>query len=362
MKFNTSKNKVLRAAVITSHLATSRATLPILQNILLEAKKDSVILKTTDLEQTIEVKLSASVDEIGQITIPARMLVDFLQNNPDEQVSFFDDGVDLKVKTVTSAAKIKGLAAEEYPTIPQVKATESIELDADTTRELISRTVFAAAQDETRPILNSLLWSFKDGYLRLVATDGYRLAFVKSSLKRELSGDYVVPKKAMLELVKILEEGAVEVFLTSNQIKFVTGDISLSSRLLEGTYPAFESILPKKVNSEVVLNKQLLLQNLRLASLFSKDSAYSTKLNFEKGKLSIESHSPQLGESTSEISFSGKLEKPVSIMINAQYLIDALSAVKGEVKLGLTEPTSPMVVKDSEQEDFQYLLMPLRQQ
>jgi len=360
MKFRVSREGLVRATVITSRLATNRATLPILQNLYLEATKKGLVVKATDLEQTLEVELRGEVERLGSITVPARLLVEYLQNNADNEVALESKETTLLVKSVNHQAQIKGLPAEEYPTVPEIKADQSVSLDASLVASLISRTVFAAANDETRPILNSLLWRFQDKTLTVVGTDGYRLAHYKVPIERDFVGDYVLPKRTIQELSKLLGEGELEMLVAGNQVKFLRDGTCLTSRILEGAYPAFEGILPKQNAEEASLSSSTLLQSLRLASLFSRDSAYSTKLVLDGQRLTIAATSPQVGENTNEVALKTAAKKPITVNINAQYLIDVLAVVSGEVKLGLTDAKSPVVVQDTKDDRYLYLVMPLR--
>lgn len=360
MKFNTQKEKLLEAVSLTTHLATTRATLPILQNIYLEAQKDSLLVKSTDLDQTIEVVVDGVTEETGSLTVPARLLTDYLVNNPDQNISLSSDDTNLKVKSANNQASIKGLSSSEYPTQASVKSQFSVAVSIDDLQAAIIKTLFAAAQDETRPILNGLLWRFDGQKLTMVGTDGYRLAMQEITIQKSSEGDFIVPKKTLQEVQKLPGSGEIKIELSHSQIKFVIGNITLISRLLDGAFPSFEAIIPKKNAVEFKMSVSHLSKSLKLATLFSRDTAYSTKLSLKTDKLVINAISPQVGENSSEIKLTQPVAQEISISINAQYLLDALAVVSDDAIIGLTDAKSPFVVKEGAESNYLFLLMPLR--
>lgn len=360
MKFTTEKEKLLEAVSITSHLASIRSTLPILQNIFFEAKNNKLLVKSTDLDQTFEIVVDGTVAENGSLTVPARLIVEYLTNNPDSSITISSDDLNLDIKSPNHKAKIKGLAAEEYPSQPTLKPQSSITLQLSALRQAITRTLFAAAQDETRPVLNGLLWRFKGKKLTLVGTDGYRLAYQTIDTLTESDGDYIIPKRALQELLKLSPSGEVEIAFAASQVRFTLGVVSLTSRLLDGTFPAYEAIIPKKRTVETTISSSMLLKSLKLASLFSRDSAYSTKVSLESQMMKITAVSPQIGENSNELRLDSAVGEPIAVSLNAQYLIDALSVLEGEVRLGFIDAKSPITVEGVKDSNYLYLLMPLR--
>lgn len=360
MKYSGEKGKLLEIVGVASHLATARATLPILQNICLTATKTGLIVRSTDLEQTIVASLDGEVKEEGALTVPARLLVEYLTNNHDAQITLESTDTDLTVSSANHKATFKGMAAEEYPTLTEIKPQTTLRLPAQTVKEAISQTIFASASDETRPILNGLLWRFQGNSLTVVGTDGYRLARYQATVKGEHSADYILPKRALQELLKLLGTEEVELAFSANQVQCRLDKISLSSRLLDGNFPAFESIIPKAKEVEVVVASSALAQSLKLASLFSRDSAYSTKVVLDGETLEVSAVSAQIGDNTNRL----KLDKPVAVMLtislNAQYLVDSLGVLPGDVKLGFVDAKSPVTVEPVGRDNYLYLLMPLR--
>ena len=360
MKFNTEKEKLLNAVGLTSHLASIRSTLPILQNLYLETKNGQLLVKSTDLDQTLEIFVEGTVSEEGALTIPARLVVEYLTNNPDSSITLESNDLELTIKSTNHRAKIKGLAAEEYPSAPVIKPQSSITLPLAALRQAITKTIFSSAQDESRPILNSLLWRFNGKKLTIVGTDGFRLACQSLELPHEGQGDYIIPKRALQELQKLPGEGELEVAFAGNQVRFTLGAIALTSRLIDGNFPPYEAIIPKKMAVEIAVSASSLAKSLKLASLFSRDSAYSTKVLLEGDTVKISAISPQIGENSNELKLATPISVPLTISLNAQYLVDGLGAIDGDAKVGFIDAKSPITVESVKNDQYLYLLMPLR--
>ncbi len=359
MKVITKKQDLIKALSATSRVVSTRSTLPILQNVYLGAKSKELITRSTDLEQTIEVIIDGEVEEDGAITVPLRLLADFLQNNTDEVVTISVDDVDIIVKSTNHQVKLKGISAQEYPTTQQVKADEEIKIEADVLQEAITTCLFAAANDDTRPILTGLLFNFLGEKLEVVGTDGYRLALYSSPLKSAI-GQYIIPKRTLLELQRVLEGGLVTISVSQSQIQFSFGKTVIISRIIDGKFPIYQSRIPQQHKMALGGNGSALLHGLKVASLFSRDSSYSTKLEVKGSKLGIIATSPQLGESRSEVAVKNDAAEAFAVSLNAQYLIEVLNAVSGDFSLELTDATSPVVVRFPKKDNYLYLLMPLR--
>lgn len=360
MKCVCEKEQLLTAISVVSRLATTRATLPILQNIYVEATKDRLILRSTDLEQTLEAEITAEVEETGKLTVPARMLGEYLTNNGDHSLTLHADDLTLHLNSTNHTATFKGLAAEEYPTLPSAKAQASLTIPAAELVNGLTSVLFAAALDDTRPVLGGILWRFAPSKLELVATDGYRLAYTTLANTSAVEGDYIIPRRAIQELIRIASTESVTIAFAGTQATFTAGSIKLTSRILEGKFPDFSAILPKKKEVSAVLAASAFVRSLKLASLFSRDSAYSTKLTIEGTKLTIEATSVQLGENRNEITLERAVEQPITISANAQYLIEALSHISGTAQIELVDHKSPIVLRPQASPDTLYLIMPLR--
>ncbi len=355
------KEQLLSSISTVSRLATTRATLPILQNIYIEAIDGKVILRSTDLEQTVEITVPAEVTEPGRLTIPARMILEYLTNNGDHSLTLETDDVTLIVTSTNHRATLKGLPAEEYPTLPAVKSSEETTFPAHILTQTLNQVLFAAAVDDTRPVLGGVLWRFSRGSLELVATDGYRLSYAKLPNTSKITGDFIIPRRAILELVRFTNVESITLSLGGTQASFHAGRTTLISRILEGKFPDFVGILPKKSAVVTEIAATAFARSLKLASLFSRDSAYSTKISLEGTKLIIEATSVQLGENRNEVTLEKAVDQPVSVSANAQYLIEALGHMNGTASFELTDNKSPIVLRPTSGDaEVLYLVMPLR--
>lgn len=361
MQFTSTKDELVKYTAIVGRLATTRATLPILQNIYLSVGKGCLTMKATDLEQTLEVKIKGQSNSDGELTVPSRVLVDYLQNITDDEVTLMAEDTTLKLESKHHHTKIKGQAAEDYPTMPKINLQAEVTLESSVLQEAITKTIFAAASDETRPILTGLLFRFKGSELTVVGTDGYRLAYAKTALPQPLTGDYILPKRSLQELLRLLAlDERVTLSFAATQARVQVGAMTFITRVLDGTFPAYEAIIPQKRPVSLRLNAALLLQNLKLASLFSRDTAYSTKLEVSSNKLRVISISATLGENSNEMTIKNGPSEILTVSANAQYLIDALTVLSGDIDLIFIDSKSPIVITLPTDDRYLYLVMPLR--
>jgi DNA polymerase-3 subunit beta len=359
MKVITTKNHLSKAVNAVSRLASSRSTLPILQNAYIGAQTNELIIRATDLEQTIEVIIEAEVQDPGAITVPLRILIDFLSNNADERITILTDDLSITLKSANHQVKIKGLPAEDYPTTQKIKFDFEVEMDSVVLNRAISDCLFASANDDTRPILTGLLMDFTKDGLVVVGTDGYRLAKFQTEIKGQ-EGQFIIPKRALSELQRLVGEGQVKLGIGSSQVQFTSDKTILISRLIDGKFPSYQAIIPKEKKLTVTGNSAALLGALKVASLFSRDSAYSTKLNIKGDKIEVVAVSAQLGESRSEVAVKNEQGSDFSISLNSQYMIDVLNAVGSDFILEFNTESSPIVARFSDLPNYLYLVMPLR--
>lgn len=361
MKISIIREELVKAVSTTSRLATTRTTLPILQNLLFKVEGNILEIRATDLEQTIIVKIEGTDAEEGAITVPAKLLAEYLQSNTDNQISLaLKEPSTLEIKSKHSSAKIRGLSPEEYPTLPTTKADTSIVLDAAQLEKAVKAILFASSNDDTRPILTGLLFRFKDNNLTIVGTDGYRLAMSSLPIQTEYTGDLIIPKRSMSEILKLAESGEIVFNISAQQLRVVSGNTTFVARTLEGAFPAFEGKIPTKSNIKVNCVISSLSQALRAASTFSRDSAFSTKLELSGKLMKITAVSPVLGEASSEIELETEVTSPLTISLNAQYLLEPLQVITGEVELSFIDQNSPILLRTPTLPNYLYLLMPLR--
>ncbi len=362
MKFSATKEKLLEGLQQVQNVVSTRTTLPILSNVLLQAKGGEVLLTTTDLDVGVRGAFEASVEKDGATTLPARRLFTIIRELPSSEVSIEVDGKNAaSIRSGQSFFKILGLPEEEFPPLPKFDSAKVVTIRQKDLRDGLRKTSYAISTDETRYVLNGLLFSFKENKLTLVATDGRRLAMVDIELEfpKSHEADIIVPTKAVTELGRLLgEDGEVKVSVGSGQIAFDLNNTLLVSKLIEGNYPNYKQVIPTETKERVTLERETFLNSLRRVSLLASDKSNSIKLNFSKNNIDITANTPEVGEAKESLPVAYK-GRDFSIAFNPEFLMAPLRALgEDEVFLDLIDEMSPGVLKI--QTPFLYVLMPMR--
>ena len=367
MKIKTNKDSLLRGIQVVQNAVSSKNTLPILSHILLEAKKNEIHLTATDLEIGISVKVDGEVIEDGVTTVPARKFSEIIKELPAQENIHITlkKGQSVHIEAGKSYFRLVGLAKEDFPQLPEVSSaarhTDAIKIPQKKLKHMIQLTSFAMSHDESRYVLNGILFSFKDKSLKLVATDGRRLAIIEKEMPEmgSIKKEVILPMKTIQELNRNLEEqGDIIFYFKENQLLINLGDIHISSRLIEGEYPNYEQVVPKKTKEELSLNTQDFLQAARRASILTNQESQSVKINIIKDRMIITKSTPDLGEAREEIEVSYKGAEFV-IGFNPNFLIDALKNIDEEnIKFSFIDPEKPAVIKSGE--DYTYIVLPMQ--
>lgn len=365
MKFTIAKEHLINGLQAVQNVVSTRTTLPILSNVLLQAGDKKLALTATDLDVTVSCEVEANVTREGSTTIPVKRLFGIIRELPTPELDIeVDDKNVCALQAGASFYKINGIAAEEYPPMPQFKESKKTVLPQDKVKTLLRRTSFAISTDETRYVLNGIFLSLKPDKVTMVATDGRRLALAEAETDSESEGDFIVPTKAVNELNRLLTgSGDMEIKFTENQASFALKDdkglpILLITKLVEGSYPNYKQVIPAESKERITLMREEFLHALRRAEFMTSDKANSVKLNFAKNNLTITANTPEVGEGRESIAINYK-GKEFAIAFNPTYLMDPLKALEtDEVYLDLTDELSPGVVKVNE--PFLYVLMPMR--
>lgn len=368
MKINATKENLLKGIQTVQNAVSSKSTLPILSHVLLEAKKQELRLVATDLEIGVLVGVEGEVVEEGAITVPARKFSEIVKELPNSELISISvkKGQSIQIEAGKSYFRLMGLAKEDFPQLPEFpstaqKNTNLLTLPQKSLKNMIQLTSFAMSHDETRYVLNGLLFSFKDRGLRLVATDGRRLAVVEREVLESgnFRKDVILPMKTIQELGRNLgEEGEVIFCFRENQIQINLGRVTITSRLIEGEYPNYEQVIPKKTKEEVRIGTQNLLQAARRASILTNQESQSIKLNLIKDKLIITKSTPELGEVREELDVEYK-GGDLAIGFNPGFLIDVLkNVVEDDIRFGFIDPEKPAVIRSGE--DYTYVVLPMQ--
>jgi DNA polymerase-3 subunit beta len=342
-------------------------TLPVLNNILLKASNKKLFLSATNLELAISLFIDADVRSEGAITIPARLITNYISLLKNEQIELsLTEGLTLSIKSAQSETKMKGINADEFPLIPKIESPKNIKIPTQDLNKAITRTVFAVSQNPAKPVLSGVNFIVEKDVLKIVATDSYRLAEQKLKLKdrTEFSLQSIVPARTIQELGKILtknEEKEIIIEFSQSQILFKIGETELTSRLIEGSFPAYEKIFPKANKTKIEVGIEDLAQTVRRVSLFARENNNNIKLAATNdGKLLISTDETKIGEERAEISITMTGENN-KIALNAQYLSDVLSYIDSEkVFIELNDKLSPAVIMPCKEEDYMYIIMPLK--
>lgn len=370
MKISLVREKLIKSLGSVLRIVSNQVTLPILSNIMLSSDNGRLKIAATDLELGMETWIGAKITKEGSITVPAKLFFELVNSITDEKIELEVIDNKIKINGTKTKSMIKGLSANDFPLIPRIKSPIiTSKINSGILKNSISKTGFASATDETRPVLTGVLLKFtKDNYT-LAATDSYRLSEAKIPHTNKLKNDLqvIVPKRTMNELIRIIDdnEDEVNVEVGENQIVFSLGDIYFISRIIEGSFPEYEQIIPKKFETELEVNRKELIDRLKTAMIFSRESANNIKVKIDsKAKvLSIKSYSQQLGENESEINLSKTTGNNVNFSINASYFIDALNAISGDfVTLKLVNSISPILIKSEKDVNYLCIIMPLRQE
>jgi len=362
MKLQVTQENLNRALGTVARVANSRGTLPILANVLIKTTNNRLSIAATNLDIGITQYIGAKVADEGAITVPARLMQDFISSLPSGVIELDLDESKLKISTDQYQSTINGILADDFPVMPAITAGKSWKVSGEQLKKGLQQVVFAASNDEARPVLTGVLIHSSDGKLYLAATDSYRLAEKEiGASKDEVS--MLVPATAMHDLLRILGDGEETVHVTHDeqQVLFKVGDVELVARLLEGKYPDYRKLIPSSFAVEVTLKRSELLNVTKVSSLFARESAGSVTLKVDEAaqSLSIRSIASQLGENTA--SAAGKVSGSGEITLNSRYLLDALGALSGdEVTFGFNGKLEATCLRDAKNSDYTHIIMPLK--
>ena len=375
MQVSCLQENLAKGLSIVGRAVASRSTLPVLANVMLATDNGKLKLSATNLEIGINCWVGAKIEQEGAITVPARLLGDFVNSLPPERIDLkLDESTQtLNLRCARFESNIKGIDAQEFPIVPT--ATESdhvIRLEPASLRQMIEQVVFAAASDESRPILTGVLIQFNEDMLKMAAADGFRLSVKAAGLNQNIGGptEVIVPARALMELSRISgeQEQPVEVIITParKQILFHLEDIDLVSQLIEGKFPDYSQIIPKSYSTRSVMETASLLKAVRVCHLFARDSANIVKLEIApagdelmNGRITLVATSAELGDNVADLDASIEGDA-VEIAFNAKYLIDVLSVVDSpQIALETSAASSPGVIRSIGDEKFTHVIMPM---
>ncbi|MFZ3136131.1 MAG: DNA polymerase III subunit beta [Thermodesulfovibrionales bacterium] len=374
MKLSVTKNEMQEKLANIQNIIEKKNTMPILSHFLLSAGKKGSYIIATDIETALKEPLEANIEKEGKLCIPARKLFEIVRE-VDGDMSF--ESVDeqwLKVKAGASDFKIACLPHTDFPAWPSALGSgevEEVTIDGSILLEMIEKTIYSAGESDTRYTLNGLLFHAKpeNRSFTVVGTDGHRLALIMRQMESEVKEDkkLIVPRKAVSELRRFLsasdeekEKQKVRISIGDKHLLFSVDKIEFLTRLIDGTYPNYENVIPQSNEKKMSIGKDIFIKVLRRASVMSRERASAVRFDLEEEKLTVSSSSPDLGEAKEEVGVDYKGEK-VSLGFNARYMLDVLGAMTSDkVVLELQDPLSPVLVKEYGSDEYKCVIMPMR--
>lgn len=361
MKFQTTKEDLFNNIQIVQNIVTPRVSLPILSNILLDASDGKLKLITTDLDIGISCEYSVEVVEVGAITIPTKRFAEIIHELPNGKIDItVRKNNTVVIQTEACEFKIMGLPKEEFPKLPEFKDKEVIKIQQSLLKEMIGKTSFSISHDESRYVLNGILFKIENGKIILVATDGRRLASIEKEITNNINKvvNIIIPNKTIIELSRNLkDEGDVLIVLGNNQVLFDLGEIRIISRLIEGEFPDYRQVLPKEQEDKIKIDREKFLLALKRAAILTTLDYQAVRIEIFKNKLVISKSTPDIGESREELVLE-YLGKELVIGFNPIYLIDVLKNLQDEiVNLEVMDSDKPGVIRSN---GYVYIVLPMR--
>lgn len=373
MQISCKREELLKGIQTVQAVVGTKSTLPVLANVLLEAKGEKMDMTATDLEVGVRCSIKVKVSEPGAITLPARTLSEVVRELPSEEINIkVDEKSRVQINSGQAIFNLMGLPKEDYPALPKFKTDGEFSIDRESLSEMIKKTIFSVSQDETRYVLCGIYFRVEKGKVRMVSTDGRRLSYISKDIgidkKKEVK--VIIPTKAVNELNRILtqistreeteKEGKVRINIEENQVGFMIGDTILISRLIEGHFPNYEQVIPKSSEIKLKIKTEALLQATRRVALLTTEKSNSIKYSLKKNELVISANTEGLGEARDVVGvdYAGK---EMEIAYNPQFLISVLRNIGcEEVCLELTNSLNPCLIRPTTGEDYISIVMPMR--
>jgi DNA polymerase III subunit beta len=365
MNFTITRQNLHTGLAAVSASIPSKTTLPVLSNILFEADGDGVWMSGTDLDVAVRVRVPADVKEPGNLTAPGKKLQEITRELPDQAVDVSTRGDQIELRCGRSHFKLNGLPAEEFPKLAEVDFSTGLTVTGKDLNRLIHHTSFAVSTEESRPILNGVLWELRAGEMRMVATNGHRLA--RMSVKVEDTGttsaDFIVPPAALQQVQRLFkDDDGLQVARSGNHLGFKSERTEVYTRLIEGTYPNYEQVIPKDNDKIATVPKKSLESAVRRMAVVASDQTHRIRLKFEPGRVHLNVLTPDLGEGHDELEIGYDSEE-LEIGFNANYLLEVLKYMPSdEVDIAFKAPerAATIVPTGDGEADYLCLVMPLR--
>jgi len=367
------RENLSRGLANVSRAVASRATLPVTQNVLLEGDNGQLKLTATNTEIAISTWIGAQIEDEGSITVPARMLTDFVNSLPGETVTidFQPESAGVKVSSGKFNGDISGIPAEEFPPIPEVSGGVSVAIPADAFKGALERVVFAAATDDSRPVLTGVKIELKEKSFIVAAADGFRLAVETGELTEAIDGEIgiIVPAKTLAEVERLLGDGSSTISLSTDSndrsAKFRLDSSEIVTSLVQGKFPDYEKLIPTSWSTRASIDLSQMSQATRAASIFARDGSGIIRIMINPGEadaagaVKVIARAEEVGANENEVEASVEGDE-TKIAFNSKFLSDVLNVIEGDdVKLETTTPSSPGVFRSPKHENYTHVVMPM---
>ena len=362
MKLQVTQENLSKALNSVARVANTRGTLPILANVVLKTVGTRLTISATNLDIAITHYIGSKVAEEGSITVPARLMQDFVSSLPSGVIELKLDDYKLHITTEQYNSVINGISAEEFPVMPAITQGKTWSIPSKIFKKGLQQVLIAASSDEATPVLTGLYIHTVDGKLYIAATDSYRLA-EKEIMNTKEDINLLIPASSMLELLRILgdQDETIEVTNDDQQVLFKVGEVELVTRLIEGKYPDYRKLVPSSFSTEATLKRADFVNITKVSSLFARESAGSVTIHLdpESKQVSIRSIASQLGENTA--SADAEITAEGEITLNSRYLLDALGILNAnEVSLCFNGKLEPCVLREADSTNYTHVIMPLK--
>lgn len=369
MEIGVKREDLLHGLYLVQGVVERRTPQPVLAHVLIESDGDHVAFSATDMEVGLRCRVAAKTKKSGSVTANARKLYEIAREVTSDEVTLKASAAGwVELHGGRSKFKVVSLDPKEFPALPLgagASTGTTVKIAAGTLREMIDKTLFAVSTDETRFNLSGVYLESSDDGIRMVATDGHRLAMIERALKGvKLAKGVIMPRKGLVEVRKLLEqaeEAELTLVIADKDVRVQAAEVSFFMRLVEGEFPDYRQVVPGSTRSKVRMNREDFLGALRRIALLASERSHGVKLSLQKGTLEIAASNPEQGEASEdlEVSYTGE---PMTVGFNARYLLDVLGvhAAGDEIELGLTDEVGPGVLHGSQDPNFTYVLMPMR--
>lgn len=362
MDLQVTQENLHKALSNVARVANGRSTLPILGNILIQTDQNRLRLSATNLDIALSQHIGTKINKEGSITVPARLLQDFVSNLPKVTLKLVQEDNKLHISAENYKSTINGMSPEDFPVMPAIQKPTNLSVPTTKLKKVLQQVVFAASGDESRPILTGVYFIKNGDDLFVAATDSYRLA-EKKTIKTQTKVSLLVPNTACQDLLRIIDEtdGDTEISFDDQQVKFIVGDAELVTRQIDGDYPDYKKLIPNKFEQTALVSKDELSSITKIAGLFSRENAGSVVVLIDDAdkNLTVKSISSQVGDNVSKI--PGEVSGTGEITLNSRYLLDVLNVIDGDkVEFCFNGKLDPIVVRDPGDSAYTHIIMPLK--